>query len=222
MLKKIKQKILFHLITKTAYLLLYGISFTVKFKEADADALEKIGRNNVIFALWHNRFFIAPYFASVFKKKKNLAALASRSRDGQMISAILKMFNFSVVCGSSKKGGDVALKQLSRKITDENCATAITVDGPTGPIYQVKPGVIKLASLTGAPIIPLSYNFNSYFCIKKSWDKFLIPKPFTTCNVYFGEPIYIEKDISKDDIPAAAEKIKQSLNSITEQQHPSL
>lgn len=214
MLEKIKQTIRFHLITKTAFLLLYGIPFTVKFEEKNAQVLEQVGRENVIFALWHNRFFIAPYFAAVFKKKKNLAALASRSRDGQLISAILRMFNFAVVCGSSKKGGDVALKQLSRKIIDENCSTAITVDGPTGPIYQVKPGVVKLASLTGAPIIPLSCSFTRYFCIKKSWDRFLIPKPFTTCTVSFGEPIYVKKDIAKEDITLAAEKIKQSLDSL--------
>lgn len=177
--------------------------------------MDIIGDEKVIFAMWHNRFFIMPYYCNIFKGKTKLAGLASRSKDGKFIGRVLELFKFTVIYGSSKKGGDIALKQLSKLLTEKNYAAAITVDGPTGPIYKSKPGIIKLAALTKAPIVPISCSFSSAFCIEKSWDKFLIPKPFSTCFVDFGKPIYAEEDLSKEGIAEISKQIENSLHEIS-------
>ena len=75
---------------------------------------------------------------------------------------------------------------------------AITVDGPKGPPHIVKPGVIEVARICKCAILPFSFSVDKSWVIKKSWDQFIIPKPFSKIIVVIGEPIYISDDISRD------------------------
>lgn len=215
MFKVFKEKLLFHLITKTACVLLYIIPLTLRLREKNADAMNQIGKEKIIFALWHNRFFIMPYYSSIFRKKTNLIGLASRSKDGKFIGRVLEIYKYKVVYGSSKKGGDIALKQLSKHLIEDNYAAAITVDGPTGPIYKAKPGIVKLAHLTQAPIVPISCTFSSFYTLTKSWDKFLIPKPFSKCFVTLGEPIWVKNELTKEKIASVTKEIEDSLHNLS-------
>lgn len=144
----------------------------------------------VIFALWHNRFFtVPPAFRKVFGKKRNCVVLTSASHDGAMVARSMAVFGLGSVRGSSSRRGAAALVALTRAVRDGSDA-CITPDGPRGPRYEVHPGMIKLAAATGAPIIPIHVTFANAWRLK-TWDRFVIPKPFSRVRVVFDTPIPI-------------------------------
>jgi lysophospholipid acyltransferase (LPLAT)-like uncharacterized protein len=126
-----------------------------------------------IYCFWHQ--CVLP--CTVYFRKSNAVILISRSFDGELITRILKMFGFDAVRGSSSRAAREGLLGLKRVI--ETGRTAIfTADGPLGPIYQTKIGPIKLAQMTGAPIGGFHLLPEGAWVLS-SWDRFLVPKPFT-------------------------------------------
>lgn len=81
---------------------------------------------------------------------------------------------------------------------DDGCCMCITPDGPKGPIYKCRPGVVRLASLSGYPIIPACIDYSSCWRIGKAWDGFCIPKPFSRVTITWGKKIYVPKDITDE------------------------
>ncbi len=142
-----------------------------------------------IFCIWHNRLALSMF---IFRKhvrdhrpSRQLAALISASKDGAFLAAILENFGVQPVRGSSSRRGPQALLELTTWV-QRGYDLAITPDGPRGPRYVVQEGVMALAQLTGAPIVPVVYYASSKIALK-SWDRFQIPLPFARCIVYFGE-----------------------------------
>jgi len=111
------------------------------------------------------------------------AALASASKDGEIISAFLERFGIRAIRGSSSRGGGRALIEMKRAM-EAGYIMAITPDGPRGPRYSISPGVIKLAQITGGLILPIHVTYSSYWQLK-TWDGFMIPKPFSRIHITF-------------------------------------
>jgi lysophospholipid acyltransferase (LPLAT)-like uncharacterized protein len=111
------------------------------------------------------------------------AALASASKDGEIISAFLAHFGIRAIRGSSSRGGARALVEMKRAIED-GYIMAITPDGPRGPRYSMNPGLVKLAQITGGLILPIHVTYSSYWQLK-TWDGFMIPKPFAKVHITF-------------------------------------
>ena len=161
-----------------------------------------------IFALWHaNQFLVHG-----IKDRKNLSILISNSIDGQIVAEVCEHWGFKVVRGSSGKKGSVesTMQMLARLKNGEN--VAIMVDGPHGPLHKVKNGAIKLAQMSGAPIIPVTwYSPQKTFISLPSWDK--MKTPLGKCNILniYGQPIYIRQDATDEELSAIKEKIKQQL-----------
>lgn len=157
-----------------------------------------------IYAMWHaNQCCI---FGQ--KDKANLNVLVSRSMDGEIIARNTIKLGFQVVRGSKGKKGSVeATMQLIEKLKKgEN--VAIMVDGPSGPALQVKEGVIKIAKLSGAPIVPVTwYSDFPNFLRLPSWDKFSYPLGYTKLVNLYGEPI----NVSPDNTDEQDEQIRQQL-----------
>jgi hypothetical protein len=107
--------------------------------------------------------------------------LISRSKDGEILAAVVRKLGGEPVRGSSSRGGATALADLARRMA-ERCDAWITPDGPRGPRYTMSPGAVWLAKSTGAAIIPVSVEASSYWRLK-SWDGFIIPKPFARVEV---------------------------------------
>jgi lysophospholipid acyltransferase (LPLAT)-like uncharacterized protein len=105
---------------------------------------------------------------------------------------VLSKFDLVCVRGSTSRRGKEALLELTRYVQDGYDA-GITPDGPRGPRYVVQPGVINLAQLTGAPIIPVSYTL-SHKITFNSWDSFMVPLPFARCATRTGAPITVPRD----------------------------
>ena len=159
-----------------------------------------------IFCFWHQ--CVLP--CTVYFRYSRAVILISQSFDGELITRILKMFGFDAVRGSSSRGAREGLLGLANVI--ETGRTAIfTADGPRGPLYQTKMGPIKLAQTTGVPIGAFHLQPEHAWVIS-SWDKFLVPKPFTRICVSWGPWTHVPSDLAPEDF----ESKRQELNAAIE------
>ena len=141
-----------------------------------------------------------------------MAAMVSASRDGEYIAKLAQQFGFTAARGSRNNKGVEGLKQLFRAIRDgNNCA--IVADGSQGPPLVAQPGAILLAARTGAPIIPMLWSAKSYLTVR-SWDRTVIPKPFSRIDFYYGEAIHVPADVKADGIEAYRLLLEERLNGL--------
>ncbi|MFH0702494.1 MAG: lysophospholipid acyltransferase family protein [bacterium] len=147
----------------------------------------------VIYALWHGRQF---GLLGIYPRD-DLHLLISKSNDGELISRISKGLGFSVIRGSHNRGGTEALIKILRTLR-QNKNIAFTVDGPRGPIYKVKEGIIKIAQLSQAPIVPVITVIRHKIQLN-SWDQYQLPFFFTNVVNIFGDPIYVPRKINEEE-----------------------
>jgi len=167
-------------------------------------------REPVIYVLWHNRiFFLPPIWQRWCGRHRKCIVLTSASRDGDMVAKALAVFGFGAVRGSSSRRGAAALVGLKRALRD-GLDTAITPDGPKGPIYKLQGGVVKLAESSQVPIVPMHASFSSAWRLK-TWDRFVIPKPFSKVELRFGPPIRLERGLDTEALEAERQKLELML-----------
>jgi len=160
----------------------------------------------ILFALWHGRMFLSIQA----HRGEGIVTMASRSKDGELIARWLEKNGYTVVRGSTTRGGGEALRRMVRSVRSGRYA-ALTVDGPKGPPRIVQPGVVQLARLTGAWILPITSSA-SRLRFLASWDRYLLPLPFSRGFVAYGEPFPIPREMSDE---AASESIASALDSAT-------
>ncbi len=174
----------------------------------------------VIFAMWHSDQ--CSLHGIPFEKRKNVNILISKSGDGEVIARVVQRWGFSTVRGSKdkgtrKKGGVRATMEMIEKV-NEGQNVAIMVDGPAGPLHEIKNGVIKVAKHTGGAIIPMVwYSPNKTLVKFPTWDKFKIPLGFTKIVNLYGEPIYVPENSTLEEDNAIKEKLKQALFDLEKQ-----
>jgi lysophospholipid acyltransferase (LPLAT)-like uncharacterized protein len=168
------------------------------------EALRRAG--SIILAFWHGRLL---YFAYHYRDQA-IPVMMSRSADGEIVARVTDSLGFRPVRGSSSRGGTVAFREVVQWLK-EGRDTGITPDGPRGPRYQVQPGVIELARLSGAPIVPASFAARRRV-VFNSWDRFVLPLPFSPVVVIYGEPLLVGPD---DDGEAARLALEERLNAVT-------
>ena len=135
----------------------------------------------VIYVLWHNRLFLTPEIFRRFRKERPLHALISASRDGAWLSDFFSIVGIQAVRGSSSRRGREALSGLIEEIRAGH-DIGVTPDGPRGPRYEFKNGALTVARRTRAPIVLLGMTYESAWKLG-SWDRFLVPKPFSRTRV---------------------------------------
>ena len=166
-----------------------------------------------IYALWHNRQLIS---ISVHRDH-GLCTIASASRDGDYITAILEKLGYQAARGSTDTNGDNYKKSLSAarsllRFLKQGKSIAITVDGPLGPKYSVQEGAIFLARITGCPIVPIA-SAASISIKLKTWDRLEIPMPFSRIKAVFGKPYRISKNADQKE---EAQILQKKLLDLTE------
>ncbi len=171
--------------------------------------LQRAG-TGVIYALWHNRVFFACYML----QGKSMHALVSSSRDGELIARTVRMFGIVPVRGSTSRGGARGLLELVRSVGGEYDG-AVTPDGPGGPRYRVQPGVIHLASRTGSPIVPVSWDVRHRRRLS-SWDGFLLPMPFSSGVFMYGAPVKVPADVGGPELERWRKTLESALQDLTE------
>ena len=170
-----------------------------------------------IFCFWHNNiFYCAPFLYRNVRKLKSAvktAVLISRSKDAEPIARVVEMWGGIAIRGSSTRFGREALIGLSKHLRNKNRTTVSTPDGPKGPKYFFKEGTIALAQYTGVPIIPFNFQAKKQWVLK-SWDNFIIPKPFSKVSVHIAKPYYVPRKLSDTQ----QEKTRKEIENIMLQQ----
>ena len=197
------------------YYLLQVWARTLRFKVEDqADVVDKPVTKNYIGCLWHNRLLVLPFILRRFTPNRRGAALISASRDGDLLTDGIRRFGFDVIRGSSSKMGASALLQLS-EVLDKGGDVVITPDGPRGPVYELGPGPIFLAQKTGAPVLPINLEYSSCWRFK-SWDRFILPRPFSKVHVTFGEPQQIPNTSSDAGFEMERQRLQNRMMALVE------
>ncbi len=167
----------------------------------------------------HKNFIVAHFHQDELaliptRAGSNFYVMTSSSTDGKMMRKTLNLMGYSCIEGSSSKGGAKALIEMIRTLNTKAANAVIAVDGPRGPIYKVKDGVISLSKNTGCPILPVGVKISRYFVFKNSWNKALLPKPFSKVEIVFGKTITVPADTSKQDIQVYAVELEKELKKI--------
>lgn len=126
-----------------------------------------------VYCFWHRCVFPAAWFY----RRRDIAVMTSQSLDGEYIARIIEHFGFRAVRGSSSRGAVRALLGMHTEI-EQGRVAAFTIDGPRGPMYVAKPGPVLLARNTQVPLVVFHIALEKAW-VFKSWDKFMVPKPFS-------------------------------------------
>jgi lysophospholipid acyltransferase (LPLAT)-like uncharacterized protein len=164
------------------------------------------GSQPVIIAFWHNRLFMMPY---CWQSRAPFHMLISAHADGRLISKIVSWFGISTVTGSTSKGGTEATRALI-KMLKQGQSVGITPDGPRGPRMRAGDGAAALARLSGAVIIPAAAA-TSRRRVLSTWDKLILPFPFSRGARVWGTPIAIPSDALPDDISILTRQLEDAL-----------
>lgn len=188
---------------------------TLRFEIEDrAGIAGKPVEQNFIGALWHNRLLIYPTVLRRFFPNRPGAALISASHDGDLLADAIKRFGFDVVRGSSSRMGASAIMQLSEVLASHR-DVVITPDGPRGPVYEIGPGIIFLAQKTGVAVLPMNVEYSSCWRVK-SWDRFIVPKPFSKIRTIIGEPHHVRSTSTDEEFEAERVRLQNAMMSLVE------
>ena len=179
------------------------------------DVVGFVRQQPVIFAIWHNRLLMLPRVFDPSFPTRQSYGLISASRDGDMIANWIERAGYGTIRGSSSRKGVAALRQLMDTLA-ANGNVLFTPDGPRGPVYQVSQGVVFLAQKSGAPIVPIHMEYSSCWRMK-SWDRFVVPRPFATLRAIFGAPIRIPPLDGPEQFEAEQLRLQTAMMSLMEQ-----
>lgn len=166
------------------------------------------GGGKMIAAIWHQRIFIVMPYAIRFQRFRP-SVMISQSRDGDIIADIYGRLKFRPVRGSSSRGGKEALAAMIEDLEKNQLAVHV-LDGPRGPRAVVKAGIVVLAQSSGVPIFPVYISVDRAWVLN-SWDRTLIPKPFSRVIVRWDDPIYVPKDLNSADFELMRKYIEQRM-----------
>jgi len=174
----------------------------------------KHATENYIGALWHNRLLIFPLVLRRFFPQRHGAALISASRDGDLIADVVQRFGYDVVRGSSSRLGASAILQLTEVLASGR-DVVITPDGPRGPAYQIGAGILFLAQKSGAAVLPMNLEYSSCWRLK-SWDRFILPRPFSKVRVLIGRPHRVKAADAPEALEAERLALQQTMMALVE------
>ena len=203
----------YRLVPLCYYLLRLYLSFLrvrVVGEEAAHKQFSKYGR--VIAAVFHQRFLPALAYVTKFRNFKPIVMI-SQSSDGELIASLASRLGLVPVRGSSTRGGRDALMAILRALK-KNPGVIHIVDGPTGPKGVVKPGLMAMAQVTGAPIFPVIISAEKAW-VMKSWDRFLVPKPFSKVTIRWGDPFPVPRGTRPDQL----EELRKQVESLMLEAH---
>jgi len=203
------QRIVLGVAPRLVWVLVWLVGLTWRFEEIAEEGVTPLkfgrGAGAEIFCFWHQCVLPCTFYF----RTTGAIILISRSFDGELITRVLRLFGFDAVRGSSSRGAREGL--LGLKETIEGGKPAIfTADGPRGPIYQTKMGPIKLAQMTGARIGAFHLQPEHAWTMG-SWDRFLVPMPFTRIVVSWARWTHVPDDLTGEDFEGKREELNAAL-----------
>jgi lysophospholipid acyltransferase (LPLAT)-like uncharacterized protein len=184
------------LIVTVFYPLMAMLARTIRWRVTGREHLEAARANGgtPILGFWHGRILPGMYYF----RDQGIVVITSQNFDGEWIARIITKFGFGTARGSSSRRATSALRELIRSIRSGR-EVAFTLDGPRGPFRQAKAGAVWLASATGSPILPFHVEVDRAWHVK-SWDRGLVPKPFSTATIAFAEPLEVPRGLDEQGI----------------------
>ena len=163
-----------------------------------------------IYWFCHSKLFITPIF---FKDVEKKLAMSSPTKDGELISVPLEKMGYILVRGSSDKKSISSTISLL-KYLKKGYSIGTPLDGPKGPKEEPKKGLLYLSQNTSVPLVLVGISYSKKWILKKTWDKFEIPKPFSKVKIFLGEPILINEE---EDLDKYVEIVKNGINNLNNQ-----
>jgi lysophospholipid acyltransferase (LPLAT)-like uncharacterized protein len=212
-MKQFRQFLLFKIAIPLVVFIFKLIALTYRMKEINTGKMTpRQGKEKqYIYGFFHSQLLPMIYFY----RNTKMGSLASMSRDGEIAAVVAENFGITIIRGSSSRGGAAALMGM-KSLFERGYDLALTVDGPRGPAGSVNNGVIFLGKLTGHEIIPACFCCSNSARLR-SWDKLMIPLPFSKGYFNFGAPVAIPNDLADGDIPLYSEKIRKELERINKE-----
>jgi hypothetical protein len=203
------QRVVLAIVPRAVWALLFLVGLTWRFEEIADEGVTPLingeGAGREIFCFWHQCVLPCAFYF----RRTGATILISRSFDGELITRILNLFGFHASRGSSSRGAREGLLGL-KDVIDAGNPAIFTADGPRGPIYRTKMGPIKLAQMTGAPIGAFHLQPERAWIIN-SWDRFLVPKPFTRIAVSWAQWTRVPTDLPPEEFESAREILNAAI-----------
>ena len=208
----LRERVLLWLISWAGYLAISVIGPTLRYSiswEEEPSQPDAIFEKPVIYSFWHRAVFPASWMW----RKQRIAVMVSRSFDGEYIARIIERLGFVAVRGSSSRGGAGALLG-TKSVLERGESVAFTIDGPRGPKYVAKPGPVGLSKVTSIPMAAF-YVALSNSWVLKTWDAFMIPKPFSRALVRVSRKTVVPADADDPQIAEYHAKLQAALERVT-------
>ncbi len=204
----IADRFLYRLVGVAGALFIRLLGRTIRIVEPNRNILDDFsGRGRkVIFALCHGQLILGTYFA----RNERVASIISQHRDGEYIYQITRRMGIEAVRGSSTRGGASAILKLLKAPQFASRNLGVITDGPTGPREIVKPGIIMLSRLTGYPIVPIAIASSSGWELA-SWDRFTIPRPFSSALLLLGDPMTVDRGVGAEEQEALRQRLQENM-----------
>jgi lysophospholipid acyltransferase (LPLAT)-like uncharacterized protein len=188
------------------------VRVTGRWRMVRGEAAEALWQSDEPFigCFWHGRLLMMP---TAWRQHGQIAVLASRHRDGELVAETVRHLGIAAIRGSSGKGGASALRAMVKALGG-GTSVVITPDGPRGPRMRVNDGIVSVAQLSGRTILPASYGARRRIVLD-TWDRFVVPLPFTGGVFVWGTPIAVPRDADAEACERARREIEEQLNALT-------
>ena len=206
-----RQRIVLSLIVAAGTTLIRLIGCTLRVAISyEEGAQQTLGQRPLVASFWHSCIIPATYIC----RGLGVRVMSSYSYDGEYMGRIIKKFGYVPVKGSSSRNPVRALLGLRRAL-DEGWTVAFTLDGPRGPRHKVKPGPVGLGRSAGLPLTAFHVGVDRGWTLR-SWDRMVIPKPFSRVLIRFGKLIHVPTDASDEDLARYNDELQSTLDRVCE------
>jgi lysophospholipid acyltransferase (LPLAT)-like uncharacterized protein len=186
------------------------LDYQALFYDRTVDPARQDFRGPVLYIFWHE-YIPAPFY---LRPHCNIAMLLSRHRDAEWLSQAAELMGFDTIRGSTRRGGDAALRELFRRGRSMNLA--ITPDGPRGPRRTLASGCIFTASKLGLPLVAFGVGYDRPWRLG-SWDRFAVPRPYSRVRIVVGPRIRVPADLDRDGIEQQRRQVEAVMNRLTDE-----
>ena len=199
------------IIAAAVYSVIRTLGPTLRYEVLGWQHAEQVyaAKKQCIWAFWHRVIIPVAWWA----RHRGIVVMNTTAFDGQWTRKVIERLGFGTAQGSSSRGGLRGLAVMARRL-EEGLDCAFTIDGPRGPRYVAKPGPVMLARKTGCPILVFHVGVERGKTFEKTWDHFLLPKPFSRTVILFAPPIYVPADATAETMEAKHAEMQRELERV--------
>jgi lysophospholipid acyltransferase (LPLAT)-like uncharacterized protein len=199
------------LIAAAVYLVIRLLGPTLRYEILGWQHPERVyaARRQCIWSFWHRVIIPIAWWA----RNRGIVVMNTTAFDGQWTRKVIEWLGFGTAQGSSSRGGLRGLAVMAKRLA-EGLDCAFTIDGPRGPRYVAKPGPVMLARKTGCPVVVFHIGVNRGKTFEKTWDHFLLPRPFARAVMLVAPPIYVPADANQETLEAKHAEMQRELERV--------